>query len=127
SRERRVFAMTEIESKFRACPICMKFLPLDQFRDDDEVCVHCRDARTSPIMSTKSRGRFMILSRDDFQCFYCGRSAYKERVELVIDHVVPVTLGGDDDAGNLVTACRQCNAEKSGNRLDPDLEKDLLD
>ena len=33
-----------------------------------------------------------------------------ERLE--VDYVVPVSKGGGDDMGNLVTACRECNSGK---------------
>lgn len=40
-------------------------------------------------------------------CFYCG-----QRKPLTRDHVIPVSRGGSDDIGNIVPACRPCNAAK---------------
>ena len=57
------------------------------------------------------RKRFAVLSRDSFTCQYCGASA--PNVMLHVDHVVPVSKGGRDDIGNLVTACFSCNVGKS--------------
>jgi hypothetical protein len=31
---------------------------------------------------------------------------------LTIDHIMPVALGGTNEIGNLVTACRTCNLTK---------------
>lgn len=62
-------------------------------------------------MAVSKRLRFEILRRDNHACRYCGRSA--PDVELTIDHVIPVALGGNDEPANLVTACRDCNGGKS--------------
>jgi len=40
-------------------------------------------------------------------CVYCVLMPAE-----VIDHVVPVSLGGTNDPANLVGACERCNAEK---------------
>lgn len=50
-----------------------------------------------------------VFSRDGERCVYCG-SAEK----LCLDHMIPVLLGGDDDPGNLATACKRCNSGKAG-------------
>ena len=55
--------------------------------------------------------RMMVLSRDNFTCQYCGRRA--PFVELHIDHVKPVSRGGNDMPSNLVTACQECNLGKN--------------
>jgi len=59
-------------------------------------------------MAVSKRTRFEVLRRDDFTCRYCR----SKDSELTVDHVVPVALGGTDDPGNLVAACRDCNAGK---------------
>lgn len=65
------------------------------------------------------RLRYEILRRDGYACRYCG--ATSPRVELTVDHVVPVTLGGKDDPSNLVAACRDCNAGKTSSHPDQPL------
>ena len=62
-------------------------------------------------MAVSKRLRFEVLKRDNNTCRYCGGRA--PDVVLTIDHVVPVTLGGGDEPGNLVAACKDCNAGKS--------------
>ncbi len=47
-------------------------------------------------------------------CNYCG-STHK----LSIDHIFPQKLGGQDDAENLILACRACNSSKG--------KKDLME
>src|SRR4051812_7427688 len=51
--------------------------------------------------------RFEVFKRDSFACVYCGRSA--PEVILHIDHINPVSKGGDNDILNLRTACEDCN------------------
>lgn len=41
-----------------------------------------------------------------------GRCACGSRVDLQIDHIIPVSLGGATSAGNLQLMCLQCNLEK---------------
>ncbi len=55
--------------------------------------------------------RLDVLDRDGYTCQYCGKVA--PDVVLHVDHVVPVSKGGGDDMGNLVTSCRECNLGKS--------------
>jgi hypothetical protein len=43
-------------------------------------------------------------------CVYCGKPA------CTVDHVRPLTRGGEEHEGNLVPACMSCNTSK-GNRL----------
>lgn len=64
------------------------------------------------------RVRFTVLKRDDFKCQYCGR--HGADVELHIDHINPVCLGGSNEMCNLVTACRTCNLGKGGVPLTED-------
>ncbi len=44
------------------------------------------------------------------RCYYCGETFPPE--ELTLDHIVPVSRGGRSTRGNMVVACRKCNAEK---------------
>lgn len=64
-------------------------------------------SRRVPIPSAVRR---QIYARDGFRCVYCGRGGRSLR--LTIDHVYPVALGGTNEIGNLVTACRPCNLTK---------------
>jgi 5-methylcytosine-specific restriction endonuclease McrA len=54
--------------------------------------------------------RRRVLRRDGFRCVYCG-AVFPEEL-LTLDHVQPRMRGGDRSEGNIVTACRACNAEK---------------
>lgn len=49
-----------------------------------------------------------ILRRDGHRCQYCGRAD----LPLTVDHVIPVSRGGEDTWENLVCACVRCNNKK---------------
>jgi 5-methylcytosine-specific restriction endonuclease McrA len=62
-----------------------------------------------------------ILRRDGHRCQYCGRGD----LTLTIDHVVPVSRGGEDAWENLVCACVKCNNRK-GDRTPDEAGMPLL-
>ncbi len=70
-----------------------------------------RGGRLPPPRGEESK-RDRVFRRDDCTCVYCGERF--EPAALTVDHVEPRVKGGDNSAGNLVTACRVCNAEKGG-------------
>jgi hypothetical protein len=74
-------------------------------------------------MPVSRRLRFEVLRRDGYTCRYCGAKA--PDVALTVDHIIPTTLGGDDDPRNLVTACTQCNAGKSSIAPDSPIVEDV--
>ena len=57
-----------------------------------------------------------IYSRDLNKCQFCLRSL--ELVELTIDHLVPLAMGGLDEITNYVTCCRSCNSAKADKPLE---------
>ena len=74
-------------------------------------------------MAVSKRLRYEVLSRDGFACRYCGAEA--PDAKLVVDHVMPVALGGSDKPDNLVTACFDCNAGKSSASPDAQVVADV--
>lgn len=60
--------------------------------------------------------RFEVFKRDSFSCQYCGQQA--PDVVLQVDHINPVSSGGDNDLFNLITACSECNSGKGAVALD---------
>jgi len=52
--------------------------------------------------------RSAIFERDGYACEMCGSNT-----DLMVDHVVPVSVGGADDSDNLRTLCRGCSNERS--------------
>jgi predicted phage replisome organizer len=66
--------------------------------------------RLSLIGGTAYQKHFSTLMlRDEAKCVYCGSEE-----ELVIDHLIPIIQGGDNNIDNLVMCCKKCNSGKSG-------------
>jgi predicted restriction endonuclease len=61
--------------------------------------------------SIKPSLRFRILKRDDYRCQICGDTA-QDGAKLEIDHIHPVSKGGNNNTSNLQVLCRDCNAGK---------------
>ena len=76
-------------------------------------------ARANSWSVSPSR-RFEILKRDGFKCQYCGLAAPDAVLE--VDHVVPVSKGGGNEASNLIAACYDCNRGKRGRPLSTNIE-----
>lgn len=72
--------------------------------------------------------RRRILERDNYTCAYCGASiATSPSIAFHVDHIVPLSKGGSDAIGNLVTACEHCNTSKGDRRLSIVEERRILD
>lgn len=54
-----------------------------------------------------------VLSEHGNFCHYCGR----DDVRMTMDHVIPLSKGGNHTKSNIVPACLSCNSKKN-NRLD---------
>ena len=59
--------------------------------------------------------RFEVFKRDGFRCAYCGSEP--PSVVLEVDHIEPVSKGGENDIYNYITACFDCNRGKSNTAL----------
>lgn len=74
--------------------------------------------------SMSKKLRFDVFKRDSFTCQYCG--SHPPKVVLHVDHINPVSNGGENDIDNLITACDCCNFGK-GARLLSDIPQSLKD
>lgn len=54
--------------------------------------------------------RLKVFERDGYLCKYCGKQL--TRFTATLDHVQPVSKGGDNSIANLVTACLHCNSRR---------------
>jgi len=60
----------------------------------------------------ENNGVYLILDKELSKlyastCFYCGTNS-----QIEADHIIPISRGGQHSIGNLIPACRSCNAEK---------------
>lgn len=56
--------------------------------------------------------RLAIYMRDGLQCVYCGASL-EDGAQFTLDHIMPHSDGGSNEATNLVTSCRACNVQRN--------------
>jgi hypothetical protein len=62
--------------------------------------------------------RLKVFERDNYKCHYCQKQL--TRFTATLDHIQPVSRGGDNSFENLVTACLHCNSRR-GNRAVMDM------
>ena len=56
------------------------------------------------VSAAYKKQRLRVLARDGWTCFYCGQDATQ------VDHIVPVSKGGDPiDMDNMVASCAKDN------------------
>lgn len=67
-----------------------------------------RPAVRRELASSYSKTFVKIGRRDGFYCAHCGEATD----DLQIDHIQPVSKGGDNSLDNLQLLCRSCNAAK---------------
>lgn len=72
-------------------------------------------SRGARIQTERIRGhkltviRQRVLLRDEYTCRKCGRVG----MDLQIDHIVPLHLGGNNSISNLQSLCKTCHKLKS--------------
>lgn len=101
----------------KPCRACGETLPMAAFhRDASQLdgragwCKACRCLasrerhHTLAAASTATRGYARVVLADP--CVYCGGPAD------TLDHIEPLSAGGDHDWTNLAGACRPCNSRK---------------
>ena len=67
-----------------------------------------------------------VRQRAGFLCEYCHTAEQWQYVPFTVDHVVPLSQGGEDDFSNLALACFHCNRYKSNRvtAVDPQTDKE---
>ena len=71
-----------------------------------------------------NRLKYAVLQRDNSTCQRCGANIHNTpNVKLVIDHKIPVELGGDTTIDNLWTLCSDCNGGKQAFFSDENTER----
>lgn len=112
-----------METETRKCTICRKrFVVNSKFHNqracEDSICVMFYMRMHKQLMRHQPRASNYdvvtvpewvdILIRYDHKCAYCPA-----KLDLTMDHVVPLSRGGRHTATNLVPACERCNRMKA--------------
>lgn len=86
------------------------------------ACVHkiklaCDERAAPSIDETKEldyynirENRLRVFERDDYRCHYCDKQL--TRFSATLDHIQPVSEGGNNSLDNLITACLHCNSRR---------------
>ena len=69
--------------------------------------------KTAQDFIGKRKIRTFIFNRDGNKCLCCGSI-----LNLAIDHINPISKGGENKISNLQTLCKSCNSKKSDNYKD---------
>lgn len=124
SRKRR--KTPSILKKEKKCARCEVIKPIKAFVDiggrwnpRGKYCKQCFLDRKQEFVREFVRKQF---DGRDF-CLYCGKSIDKfydynpngkSKNYIVLDHMDPFCLGGDDDPKNTIFCCAECNSRKGG-------------
>jgi hypothetical protein len=72
-----------------------------------------------PVTQQQIDARFALW---DNRCAFCGVAADHQRnrgyQRLTVEHVLPLTKGGLDEAANIIPACSTCNTSKNNSPVD---------
>lgn len=94
--------------KYHIDDVAPRFKVLQQ-RIAQQNSEESRKKRARSQMSDKLR--YTILKRDGFRCVLCGRGR-DDGAQLEVDHIFPVSKGGETVPKNLRTLCKECNRGK---------------
>lgn len=54
-------------------------------------------------------------------CFYCKVKMHfdgaDDGTKMTLDHLIPISKGGDDKLSNLVAACKKCNGKRGDKEI----------
>jgi hypothetical protein len=93
---------------------------LPSFDDEDSTLVqgsanHEPNTVCDGYIPLSNTIRARIFERDGKECAYC-----KSEESLHIDHIIPISKGGNSTDDNLQVLCRTCNVMKSNNIINQD-------
>lgn len=60
-----------------------------------------------------NRHYHLVASRADHRCEYCRAPETAFNFHLEVEHITPLSLGGEDGEDNLALACQSCNLFKA--------------
>ena len=89
----------------KACEAFIKYK-----KDDPDFEKTFKQKSNTRSRTINEKVRLQVFRRDNYACVICGKSPAAHRgITLHLDHKVPFSKGGDNNAENLRTLCNKCN------------------
>ena len=122
--ERQVATLIKVVERMlpngKECHNCGAELTGKQAKFCGEPCNNQHKKRRRRARKAGARGKIKeirIFERDKWQCWICGRKTRRtnnqtDPKQATIDHVIPLSKGGQHTAENVACACRSCNVKK---------------
>lgn len=108
------------------CKCCNDFLTIDCLRYELNMCYRCVSSAHGAYEAAHGNGAYTNYKRKkiskelkdyiverDKNCLSCGSID-----DLAIDHITPLSKGGDNSHDNLQLLCRSCNSKKGSAECD---------
>ncbi len=73
-------------------------------------------------MTIPEQLRKLVITQANYRCEYCKTSSRLTGMPLVMEHILPRSLGGTDNRENLAASCYRCNEFKGAktHAVDPE-------
>jgi len=66
-------------------------------------------------MKTKEKQRKRLWEEAAGHCIYCGHAVSPQ--DMAVDHIIPLSKGGENHYENKVCSCPSCNAQKANREV----------
>ncbi|GLH70535.1 hypothetical protein GETHPA_20680 [Geothrix rubra] len=99
-----------LPEEISSCIEAMKKAQLTPIEISDPV-----DERKRLDFYNVKSNRIRVFERDGYKCYKCGKQL--TRFDATLDHLIPVSKGGDNSFENLATCCLSCNSKRRNHEL----------
>jgi len=91
------------------------YISVDIFRKDylhygDIVVVALRYYGKNVKRRTNGYAKYYLLKNPGLTCIYCGSTLNNDNSNT--EHIIPISLGGNNTKVNMIVCCKKCNAER---------------